>query len=364
MADDDDSKWLKYGAPTGIGALIALGGFLVGRSFAVPLATTFWDLAAQPLATGAAGAGAIGAGLLALHNGAKTRALEGTHHRQTMDRDRESNLRDRYTAAAKQLGDDNSAVREAGAYAIAALADDWLRYGSLIEDRGLAHSQTRACVNLLCSYLRANRHDDDNMDMGFSREESAVRSSIVGIIRERNAVWHRIEKEWTTAERPLESSPIRIDLSGASLMRENFAGADLSGALLLKTDFRRANLRNANLEGAQLAGANLRAARLIRANFQRAVINHAEFDEALAWHADFTGAFGSAVSFEDARLRGAIFAAANLRRAKFDRAREIEHAVFDFKTRYDDKTVWPEGFTPRQARKIVTVNRVEQIDPV
>ena len=312
--------------------------------------STFWELVAQPLATSAAGAGAIGAGLLALHNGEKTRSLEGDHHRQTMDRDRESNLRDRYTTAAEQLGDENSAVREAGAYAIAALADDWLRYEALTPDRALAHSQARTCINLLCSYLRANRHDDDNMDYGFSREEAAVRSSIVGVIRERSRAWMQIEDDWKQSGELIDFAPIKIDLSEAFLVRENFSGADLRSALLAGTDLERSNLRDVNFAGAHLAGVNLKSARMPGTNFTRAHLMRADLSDAFLAGADFTRANAYDAIFQNSRLQSATFRGANLRGAQFGTARRIQDAVFDLLTRADSRTEWPEEFDFEEAR--------------
>lgn len=153
--------WRAAGIPAALTSGGGLIGYLIGRSVEVPLPSAFWDLAAQPLATAAAGAGAITAGYLALHNGSKTRALDAQHHTDTMNRDRVADFRSRYTTAAQQIGNtDSAAIREAGIYAISALVDDWLRYGEDSDQRALSHTQARACVNLLCSYLRANRDLD------------------------------------------------------------------------------------------------------------------------------------------------------------------------------------------------------------
>jgi len=61
----------------------------------------------------------------------------------------ERHLRDRYTACAGQLGHDNPAVRLAGGYALAALADDWHTLGN--------DTERQVCIDLLCAYLRAER---------------------------------------------------------------------------------------------------------------------------------------------------------------------------------------------------------------
>ncbi len=68
------------------------------------------------------------------------------------DRDQARAYRDRYGAAAAQLGDEDAAVRLAGVYALANLADDWTE-------------QRQQCVDVLCAYLRLPwdpQHDPAN----------------------------------------------------------------------------------------------------------------------------------------------------------------------------------------------------------
>lgn len=48
---------------------------------------------------------------------------------------------DRFAGAAKQVGDENAAVRLAGVYALAALADDW-------------RAGRQTCIDVLCAYMR------------------------------------------------------------------------------------------------------------------------------------------------------------------------------------------------------------------
>ncbi|SQI28593.1 Uncharacterised protein [Rhodococcus coprophilus] len=70
----------------------------------------------------------------------KVRADDREHHTGV-----ERNLRERYTTCAEQLSHDSSAIRLAGAYAIASLADDWHAFGNF--------SERQVCIDLLCSYL-------------------------------------------------------------------------------------------------------------------------------------------------------------------------------------------------------------------
>lgn len=58
-----------------------------------------------------------------------------------VEREEASAYRDRYGAAAAQLGHEDAAVRLAGVYALANLADDW-------------EQKRQQCVDVLCAYLR------------------------------------------------------------------------------------------------------------------------------------------------------------------------------------------------------------------
>ena len=120
----------------------------------------FWQVAAQPFATVLGGLAVLGGGAFALYNGRRTRdqdnrlaekettrvtALAATNH----ERETVKELNARFSAAAIQLGDDKSAIRLAGAYSMAALADDWHRHGNA--------EKKQTCIDVLCSYLRSQR---------------------------------------------------------------------------------------------------------------------------------------------------------------------------------------------------------------
>jgi hypothetical protein len=83
-----------------------------------------------------------------------------------------ADLRARYAKAAEQLGNPAAAVRLAGVYALAALADDWHEAGNF--------QQQVVCVDLLCAYLRMP-YDPNVADSG----EKEVRQTILSSIRER-----------------------------------------------------------------------------------------------------------------------------------------------------------------------------------
>jgi hypothetical protein len=73
------------------------------------------------------------------------KALEeqGKQLDRTLAEQRTRTLNERFATAAEQLGSDEPAVRLAGVYAMAGLADDWKEK----ENR-------QTCVDVLCAYLR------------------------------------------------------------------------------------------------------------------------------------------------------------------------------------------------------------------
>ncbi|MFJ9381610.1 hypothetical protein [Streptomyces sp. NPDC101455] len=106
--------------------------------------------------------GAVLAGLYAYR---KQLLSEGDAHRADA-----SQLADRYTTAAGQLGHDQAAVRLAGVYALARLADDW-------------EEQRQVCIDVLCAYLRMPY--DPNPDGPAHRAgEKEVRLTIISVIHD------------------------------------------------------------------------------------------------------------------------------------------------------------------------------------
>jgi hypothetical protein len=70
---------------------------------------------------------------------------------RTLAEQRTRTLNERFGAAAEQLGSDKPAVRLAGVYAMAGLADDWA-------------DNRQTCVDVLCAYLRMPYEPDPGQD--------------------------------------------------------------------------------------------------------------------------------------------------------------------------------------------------------
>ncbi len=98
----------------------------------------------------------------------------------------------RYQDAASQLGHDKAAVRLAGAYAMARLADDWSQ-------------QRQSCVDVLCAYLRMPAPDETT---SAANSEQQVRVTILRLIGEhldarRPVTWCDCTFDFAYAELPM-----------------------------------------------------------------------------------------------------------------------------------------------------------------
>lgn len=281
------------------GTSVAVGVYLVSVSVA-PAAVywcvtnaqdwgEFWRIAAGPTGTMLAAAGAVFAAYLALFNGERTRRQE----RDLTDRDRrvatERDLRARFTSAAEQLGDRRLNVRQAGAYVMAGVADDWL---SLAGEEPAGPKEAQVCIDVLCANLR----DDSGDDAGAEEPpDQSVRSVIIHIIA--SHVRAGVEPSWRQH---------RFDLSGARLHDINLSKCHFQGSL--------------TLSGAQFSGqqAIFSGSRFANATFDGARFwagTVAEFTDT-TWNttADFKGTtFGGFADFERTHFKaGASFVGASL----------------------------------------------------
>jgi uncharacterized protein YjbI with pentapeptide repeats len=116
-----------------------------------------------------------------------------------------TDLRGRYGSAAEQLGHERAAVRLAGAYAMAELADEWSRRGNTL--------QQQVCIDVLCAYLRMPSGQES------AEQEPEVRATIARIL-ESHLRDPDSEASWCEAD---------INLSGAHLHNIDFAGVQLLG---------------------------------------------------------------------------------------------------------------------------------------
>lgn len=300
----------------------------------------FFVAAAQPFATVIAGLSILGAGTLALHNGERRRRSEEVQRtveaqrwqteqaaaredalrlRREADRlhTRETvrELRTRFGAATAQLANPHPTVRQSGAYAVAALADDWHAFGN---DR-----ERQVCIDVLTGYLRT-----PNTDHRPETAEAPADPGLDGPVREtiiRLIVEHRTAADtdisWARAHTDLAGADLRgVTLTRCEMPGINLASADLTGARLSGANLAGANLAGTILTGADLIGAHLAGARLRGCTLVRADLLEADLSAADLSACDLTDATLTGATLTDARLPGAMLVGATLFGADLSRA--------------------------------------------
>ncbi|MGN2642509.1 pentapeptide repeat-containing protein [Nocardia takedensis] len=400
--------WMRGRSRAGGVVLAAFGGAVGGFGAAVlsGVPVSF----GQPLATLLGGTGVLAAGVLAYLTGQRSREQAEAHHKADSRHERELALRDRYTAVAAQIADrESAAIRQAGIYALTALADDWHAFG---ED-----DERQVCINLLQWYLRVPfpvADDPDKPDLS----EREIRQTIVSILTQRRHRPSEDPKSWASTTISLSQVSLPgctlnllhfpgnrwfradmsdADLTGANLSGANLSGTNLRGANLSDADLSRADLRGAdlsratlrgadlsgahltganltgadlqdvhlsgtNLTGAHLSGAHLTGANLINANLSDANLNGAhltgahlfgaDLSRANLFDADLSRAHLIGADLSGAHLTGANLTDANLNGANLNGANLSDANLTDAKVDgviHAESTLWPTGFTPPPA---------------
>lgn len=317
----------------------------------------FWRGAGQPYATTLAALAAISAAAIALHNSRSQ--LEELQNQRKLDqaryeekreaeqaqredelarwedqRNREAikELRSRFSEITTQLADANATVRRSGAYAMAALANDWRNIGEMPE--------SKVCFGVLSAYLTTPNPTFTDSPKPEAGADGPVRALIVALLSS-NAGPH-MEDLWGKSSL-LDGADLRgvaftapvsrVDfsdarLNGASFVNTKLGGTKFWGADLSEADFSFADLREGQLHFAKLVkadlyGTDLRKADLYGADFSNADLSHAQLSGAKFDSTDLSGADLSQTPLEGVDLTGVD---------------------------YDDKTQWPEGYAPPPRR--------------
>jgi uncharacterized protein YjbI with pentapeptide repeats len=189
---------------------------------------------------------------------------------KTLAEQRTRTLNERFTTAAEQLGSDKPAVRLAGVYAMAGLADDW-------------EENRQTCVDVLCAFLRMPYERDPGQDasepqrLAFQAKREA-RHTVIRVIT------MHLRDGATVSWRGLN-----FDFNGVKFDGGDFRGAEFSGGLAVfdNAEFSGGTVRfnRAKFSGGQVyfGGATFSGCRI-------------RFD-----NAEFSG---GTVSFRDIQLSG------------------------------------------------------------
>jgi len=286
----------------------ALGGVSFGRA---------WEFAALPTAVGLL-AIAMLASIRSFWLGPSARR-QGRFLRRRLDLEPEQlqQIRNRTREALDLLSDVRPALRLTGIYGLLAIADDWCHLAQAVDQPHRALIEHQRCLDLICSYLRANRRltrwvPGTYLEAGDEYDERRLREHLCSGLMSHLRSWHHL-------------GPFGVDLSGADLsgmrLRHSFlAGAIARASVFTETDLTGSDLRGTDLSAsvairARFAGSDLKGANLIGLQANQAVFSGA----------DFTGAQLTAAHLKDAQLLGTVFdrtdlSDADLRGAKLMRA--------------------------------------------
>lgn len=119
---------------------------------------------------------------------------------------------ERFGAAAAQLGADSPAVRMAGGYAMAGLADDW-------------EPQRQRCIDILCGYIRMPHSPtapDNPLDFAAWQRERAVRLTALRLIA--SHLRDDVEQSWRNYD---------LDFTGAVIDEADFRGVRFTGGEII-----------------------------------------------------------------------------------------------------------------------------------
>lgn len=133
-------------------------------------------------------------------------------------------LRDRYSKAAEQIASEDAAVRLAGVYALAGLADDWHRR-DFSRDR-------QTCVSLLCAYYRMKSLELPDPSVPMKVSEMQVQDAVIESISNRMRSDTDPEGRWTSTKFDFRSATIRVARFAGCVFATNswdFSRATLGG---------------------------------------------------------------------------------------------------------------------------------------
>jgi hypothetical protein len=239
-------------------------------------------------------------------------ALERTlkDQREALDRtlteQRTRTLNERFATAAEQLGSDKAAVRLAGVYAMAGLADDWK------ENR-------QTCIDVLCAYLRMPYEPDPGPDAPEAERLAfqairEVRHTVIRVItahlqKDAAMSWQGLNFDFTGVvfdggdfrDAKFSGGEVSFNQARFSGTRVSFGRAEFSGA--------RVSFRSAEFAGGTVDFFNTRfSGGTVRFNYARFSGGRVRFGDA-----EFSGGLidffdtqfsGGEVSFNSARFSG------------------------------------------------------------
>lgn len=136
---------------------------------------------------------------------------------RTLAEQRTRTLNERFTTAAEQLGSDKPAVRLAGVYAMAGLANDW-------------EENRQTCVDVLCAYLRMPYEPDPGQDAPEPQRLAfkAIREVRHTVIR---VITAHLQKDAAVSWQGLNFDFTGVVFDGGGFSEARFSGSTVSFSL-------------------------------------------------------------------------------------------------------------------------------------
>lgn len=130
----------------------------------------------------------------------------------TAERLKDEGYAKRYQDAASQLGSKKAAIRLAGVYSMARLADDW-------------QEQRQTCIEVLCAYLRISASTDRAEDV--RHDERQVQDAIVGLVVD------HLDRDAVASKHGVSWADHWIDFSGIEVENFSLVNAELSAGFTM-----------------------------------------------------------------------------------------------------------------------------------
>lgn len=247
-------KWVLLAILLGV-VLVALGGTagFVAAGFYYRDWDLSWDwsVAAQPVAIVIASIISLAAAGVALLNGQKTRKQDKEIHEEKSQAEQERTLRERFTSIAEMLSNKEAdfTKRISGAYALAALADDWAVFYK--DDPESSLKEQQVCLNILTGQLHdriTENSPDRNQLLEFKkRVQDIIFSRFIDPKNNRKA------GAWSNLELNLSNCQLYdVKTNGFFNQHTSFSGVTFAGeSHFIKASFSSVNFENSSFkEGA------------------------------------------------------------------------------------------------------------------
>ena len=229
--------------------------------------------------------GAAVAAAIASAGAARTLMAQSEIAQRNRFEDEERLLWSRFDRAAHQFARHEFAIQAAGAYALAGLADDWIRHNKRLNAMGSERrdetAEAETIVDILCAHLRRNTHLIKGLSEAEAAEAALVNEAIISQLA--THLWRPATDSDSSPPGLWARKEFKLDLRGTDLNRSNWSQLDLRDATLYRADLYDADLSGCDLSRANLRRVDIRKADLKGADLTDAKLDNIIFNEKTIW---------------------------------------------------------------------------------